>query len=199
MYERVEIAGMTRLVFVGVEEFSLAEIGQLLVDVDETYWLAAEVYDPNARKQPELLTSVERIEFHSLEVVLELPSIAWTVGFGYLFVNLLAMIFKLPALYQQARSNFYNTRAAADLAKREWIRGARPTTTSVPSGSTRSICLRTSNDAQTLRRSRRRLELVAVRADEHFDVLRVDVERRRVRRERLIAVRTLRRVHGARG
>lgn len=115
------------LVFEGVEDRSLLELGVLLRDIETLYWLCVEVGEVHERVAAQerymyLRPRVERIQLGSpLEISLELVEVIWRVGVGFTFAGALAMIFKLPARFQKERWQFWQTRLAADKAKRDWI------------------------------------------------------------------------------
>jgi len=108
------------LVFDGADDLSLVDVGALLRDIETLYWLCADTREDV--NPSEFRMRVAHLHLGSpLELVLELPSVVWHLGFGFTFAGALAMIFKLPARYQQERWHFWQTRLAADKAKRDWV------------------------------------------------------------------------------
>jgi hypothetical protein len=133
-------SGVVVLVF-GTAERTPRPIGELLTDVESLYWFCLEVADPKlsrkrlrraarlSRDDPEavnrylgLQPRLDGLRLGSpLEVLVQVPAEAWQVGGGLLFTGALAMIFGLPARYQEARRLFWDQRLAADEAKRNWL------------------------------------------------------------------------------
>jgi hypothetical protein len=121
---RIGIRGSTVLVFQGAEGATPLALGVLFRDIETLYWFCVETAESDhlSLERNELPPRVATIEFGSpLEITLQLAEVVWPEGVGFLFIGALAMIFKLPVRFQEERQQFWQTRLAADQAKREWI------------------------------------------------------------------------------
>jgi hypothetical protein len=140
-------SGVVVLVFQGAERLPPGRIGAVLRDIESLYWFCLEVVDPELTpdrlreelrgmsrrdrvealwEAPKLHLGVERLRLGSpLEVVLQVGADAWQVGAGLLFTGALAMVFRMPARFQEARRSFWDRRLAADDAKRKWLESKR--------------------------------------------------------------------------
>jgi hypothetical protein len=123
--------GAVVLVFENAERPLLGEVVALVRDVEALYWFcwelalgdAAPNVDP--KEAGGFPLRVERLRLGSFEVVLQVPAPAWEIGAGLLFTGALAMVFRLPARFQEARESFWERRLAADEAKRKWLESKR--------------------------------------------------------------------------